>query len=323
MELVEVFAALPCPSAAGSYSVDRVHSNCRVGRTFDGHPAVLVSLQTSNGAKLPRRLANFAYHPPAPVQIRSGSRLQSSQLAIVECCTHERRLASYFFRIVAEVLMPEAESGDETRFEAAIDAVITLFKALQRPPTRTIQGLWAELAVIAFASNAEAAMASWHSSSRALHDFANGGSRLEVKSTTKSLREHTILLDQLKLGEDGQVLIASMLLSEASGGCSVFDLVAAIRTKLFTPEARRRLETIVADCLGNTFEAVDEHLYDIDAARTSLLFYRAHEIPTCLLPLPPEVKEVSFTVDLSTTTPLSLEDARSISTQFRDLLPSP
>ncbi len=154
-----------------------------------------------------------------------------------------------------------------------------------------------------------------------MHDFANGGARLEVKSTTKGLREHTFLLDQLELSEDGQVLIASMMLTESTGGCSVFDLVKVISAKLASLQARNRLETIVADCLGTSFEAVEEHLYDIDAARESLLFYRAAEVPTCLLPLPPEVKEVSFTADLSTTQPISLADSRTLSPQFRDLLP--
>ncbi len=321
MKLVEVFASLPRPSAVGSYSVEQVRSNCRIGRTFDGHPAFLVSLDTGDGSKLPRRLANFAYHPPAAVEIRSGTHVQSTQLAIVECCTTERRLAEYFFRIVAEVLIPEAESGDEVRFERAIDAVITLFKALQRPATRTIQGLWAELAMIELASNTDVTVTSWHSGARALHDFVNGGARLEVKSTTKGLREHSFLLDQLRLVDDGHVLVASLQLLETSDGISVFALVDLIRPKLATPDTRQRLETIVAECLGNAYEAVEEHLYDLEAARTSLRLYRAEEIPTCLLPLPPEVKEVSFTVDLSTTKPLSVENARNISAPFRDLLP--
>ncbi|MEO8623654.1 MAG: PD-(D/E)XK motif protein [bacterium] len=321
-DLIAAFAALPRPSQAGAYSVARARSNCRVGRTFDGFPAVLVELSTDNGMKLPRRLANFAYQPPAAVQIRSDSELQSAQLAIVECCTHDRRLASYFFRIVAEVLMPEAEAGDEARFEAAVDAVVTLFKALQRPAAHTVQGLWSELAIIAFSSNAHVALSSWHSSSRALHDFANGGARLEVKSTTKGLREHVFLLDQLRLGERGHVLIASMLLTESSAGHSVFDLAHVIRERLTHPLARNRLEAIIADSLGNGFEAVEEHLYDLDGARESLLLYRAEDVPICLLPLPAQVKDVSFTVDLSTTIPLSLDDSRKLSPQFCDLLPT-
>lgn len=320
-DLVATFAALPRPSAPGSYSVDSEQSNCRVGKTFDGFPAVLVSLKNANGARLQRRLANFAYFPPAAVKIRTGTSSQTTELAIVECCTNEKRLASYFYRIVAQVLMPEADSGDEARFEAAIDAVITLFKSLQGPGQQTIQGLWAELAIIGFAASTAVALASWHSSPRALHDFANGSSRLEVKSTTKKLREHTFLLDQLKLGDPGDVLIASMLLTESTVGCSVFDLVSEIRNKLSSTEGQNRLEQIVADSLGDSFDDVEAHLYDLEAARLSLLFYPARDIPTCLLPLPPEVKSVSFIVDLSTTAPTSLDNARKLSMQFHDLLP--
>src|SRR5262249_31136921 len=150
VDLLSIFAALPRPSKAGAYSVGAAQANWRIGRTFEGHPAMLVSLQTRNGARLHRRLANLEYSPPSPVDIVSATQTQASELAIVACMTHDRDLVSYFFRVVQDVLAPEAQRGDEQRFEAALDAIITLFKSLQRAGTRTVQGLWAELAVIAF-----------------------------------------------------------------------------------------------------------------------------------------------------------------------------
>jgi hypothetical protein len=274
-----------------------------------------------DGAHLVRKLANFAYHPPAPVQIRSGHATTLEDLAIVECCTSERRLAKYFFRIGTEVLAPEAELGEEARFERAIDAVITLFKALQRPASNTVQGLWAELALIALSHRPEVSLTSWHSTPHSLHDFVNGSSRLEVKSTTREMREHRFHLDQLRLTDsEGIVVVASMLLQELAGGLSVFDLVTVIKGKLATDESKRRLETIVADSLGSSLVDVDDLQFDFDGARSSLLFYRAEDVPTCP-PVPPEVKDVSFTADLSGVEPTPLSVARSLSTAFRDLLP--
>jgi hypothetical protein len=320
VDWIQAFVALPKGSTTGSYAAAQPTDRCRVARSYDGYPALLVELSTQNGAKIPRRLANFAYRPPSNVQIRSGSKQESAQLAIVECCTYERRLTKYFFRIAHEILRPEAETGDEVRFEAAIDAVITLFQAIQRAPTRTIQGLWAELAVIAFASKSHVALSSWHSSTHALHDFSNGASRLEVKSSTKELREHTFLLDQLFSGDGHTVVIASLLLRATAGGRSVFDLVEMIRDKLDTAEQGRRLETIVADALGNSFDAVEDHRYDLDSARVSLQLYRAEDVPR-VAPPPVEVKDVSFTADLSTTKPISAAEACAIATEIRDLLP--
>ncbi len=322
MGLVDVFATLPRPSVAGAYSVGPEIGRCRVGRSFDGHPALLVSLSLLNGAHLGRRLTNFAYYPPAPVQIRNGELTTNDDLAIVECCTTERRLAKYFFRIAADVLAPEAAAGEEARFERAIDAVITLFKAIQRPASQTVQGLWAELAVILFAHSSEEALKSWRSVPNSLHDFVNGRSRLEVKSSTRGMREHHFSLDQLRLSDDGLVLVASVLLTEAGGGISISDLVTLIRQRLLTDESKRRLETIVADSLGASLTDGDDHLFDIDEARASVLLYRATDIPTCAVPLPPEVKKVTFTVDISAVAPTPLAEARSISPEFRDLLPA-
>ena len=246
----------------------------------------------------------------------------SRRLAVLECYASERRLASYFFRIVAETLVPEAAVGIESRFEAAVDTVISLFKALQQPGSRTIQGLWAALAMIAYSTNPQVALSSWHSNPRALHDFASGVSRLEVKSTLRDLREHTFLLDQLILGGEGAIVIASLILREIDGGCSIFNLVAAIKARLSSPEAKRRLDTIVADALGAGIAEVDDHMYDLDGARMSLCLFQASDVPRTPA-APPEVKDVSFTADLSTTRQLPLEDARRISTQFADLLPLP
>jgi hypothetical protein len=319
--LIETFASLARPSAPGSYTVGPEVGRCRVGRSFDGYPALLVSFSNLNGAHLVRKLANFAYHPPAPVHVRSGDQTTNDDLAIVECCTNERRLAKYFFRIGTEVLAPEAELGEEARFERAVDAVVTLFKALQRPASKTVQGLWAELAIIALAHKPEVALKAWHSIPSSLHDFVNGRSRLEVKSTIREMREHRFHLDQLRLADDeGIVLVASVLLQEAAGGLSLFDLVTAIKQKLTTDESKRRLETIVADSLGSSLVDVEDQMFDFDAARSSLLFYRAQDVPACE-PGSPEVKEVTFTSDLSAVNPTPLGVARSISTEFGDLLP--
>ena len=75
MDLLETFARLPRPATAGAYSVVDIGSNCRIGKSFEGHPAILISLPERDGAHLQRRLANFAYLPPHQVRLRSGANL--------------------------------------------------------------------------------------------------------------------------------------------------------------------------------------------------------------------------------------------------------
>lgn len=147
--------------------------------------------------------------------------------------------------------------------------------------------------------------------------------RLEVKSTSQELREHAFLLEQLTQQQaGGQTLVASMLLEESPFGVSVLELQDVIVRRLGSAsEPRRRLETIVADSLGAAFDEAHQVKFVLDTARDSLLLFNANQIP-CVAPPPPEVKRVQFTVDLSTTPPVSLEDSRQLATFFGDLLPA-
>lgn len=323
MDLFAIYAALPRPSQPGSFSAERSDGNVRVARSFDGHPAILIAFQSASGEGVARRLAMLAYHPPASVDVvATDGHHSAGEVAILECTTSESELASYFFQVVTSILLPETQAGDEARFESALDAVISLFRALQKPGVRTTQGLWAELAVIAWSRRPLETLTAWHSSPRALHDFAAGSMRLEVKSTSLELREHTFLLEQLATRHGGTTLVASLILEEERGGTSVMDLVTEIRRRVGgQAEPTRRLEAIVAESVGIALVELEGHRYDLDAARRSVLLYPAEAIPTIPEPLPTEVRHVQFTVDLSTTTPVSIEDGRRRGPFFEAILP--
>lgn len=322
MSLYETFRDLPRPSRPGSFSAERTPRSSRVAKSYEGHPAVLINFGKGTSRSLARRLASLVYVPPSPVDVvDSSGATTTTDIAILECTTIDRRLASYFFDVSSSVLVPEAESGDEQRFELALDAVIALFRALQRPGARTIQGLWGELAIIAWSAAPVEALSAWHSSPRALHDFSVGSMRFEVKSTTSELREHIFLLEQLSSRTAGATVIASLLLQADPHGSSVLDLVAAIRLRLNGQiEPMRRLEAVVAESLGASLDDVDEHRFDLDLARASMLLFPASAIPTIPEPLPSEIRNVQFTVDLSTAKPVSAEAVRALGALYDSLL---
>jgi Putative PD-(D/E)XK family member, (DUF4420) len=323
VSLWDTFTSLPRPSAQGSYTVQHGTDRFRVGRSYENHPAILIEFSEPRASSLVRRLANLTYSPPSIVDLaRSDGVHQRALLAVLECHTSDPDLAAYFFRIAQSILLDDRESNTEQGFERALDALVTLFRALQRSGVRTVQGLWAELAVILWAADSTSAMSSWHSSPHALHDFGAGSFRLEVKSSLKGLREHTFLLDQLATVGGGTTIVASILLNAAADGLSVFDLTTAIVPRLRRDSASR-LEVIVADSLGNSWREAGETRFSLEAARTSLRLYRAEQIPTIPQPLPPEVKDVRFTVDLSSTPHLGLVECRACSELFAKLLPHP
>ena len=60
-------------------------------------------------------------------------------------------------------------------------------QSFNRPPRKTIQGLWAELFIIERANNPEYLIQSWHSSSEDKFDFNDGQDKIEVKAQQMSV----------------------------------------------------------------------------------------------------------------------------------------
>lgn len=320
----DTFLSLPPPSTPGAYSVVGGGGACLVARSHEGFPAVLLRFDGGARDSAPRRLANMRYEPPRPIDLlRAGRVIEQVRLAALECRTTDAQLGAYFFRVVGALILDSEGVVDEAQFDAGLDAVVTLFRALQRPGVRSVQGLWAELAVIAWSADPRAALAAWHSNPHQLHDFAVGSFRLEVKGTLKALREHAFLLDQLSSMSPGVTLIASMMLAETDDGMNVADLVSAIGGRLGVgTEAARRLEVIVADSLGQGWREAGDLRLSLEHARRSLRFYRGEDVPTIPQPVPPAVRDVRFVADLSDIVPVASPVVRALAPALAPLLPA-
>jgi hypothetical protein len=318
------YLRLPRPANPGEYALAASPHWYRAAKTQEGYPAVAAAFAIRSTAPTARRFELVTYHPPRPLRI-VGDRGESTQeIAILECRTTDPSLIEYFYRLTLTFLEQEEASQSESSFEKALDSLAELFSALRKPGFRAVQGLWAELAAIAWARDPSTALTSWHSRPRALHDFASGDSRLEVKSTLKKMREHDFRLEQISTQQGGTTLVASIMLQERDDGASVFDLAEVIRSSAsLAPDSSVRLEAVIAVSLGSAWRDADDVRFDFVAARRSLKLYRALEIPSVTQPLRPEVKDVRFTSDLSAVPELPLEEASTLSPLFRAVLPDP
>lgn len=319
--LLATFSNLPTPSR-GQYSTEPARGQrCRIGRSTENHPVVLIAFQRESDSTAVR-LANLEYRPPADVEVIGES--VRPRVAILECKTNDAALVGYFLRVAQTLIFDDLRTEDEAHFLTSLDTIIRLFRALQRPGSRTIQGVWSELAMILWSTKPDVAISAWHSDMHNLHDFSAGAYRLEVKSTAKRLREHSFLLDQLGILEPGNTLIASMQVTEDPRGTTVPGLVEQIRARVgANNESQQRLEVIVDESLGLSWREADELTFDLELARTSLRIFSAHKIPVVPQPLPAGVKDVRFTADLSNSEALELENARQIAGLYADLLPLP
>jgi Putative PD-(D/E)XK family member, (DUF4420) len=322
MDFWTAFQSLPRPSEAAAFTIDNSTSSVRIARSFANHPALIIITVDDGHGLTPRRLANLTFTPTTEMVVaRADGSIERARFAVLECIAGDPELGRYFCRVLSAFFGEGSVSMGE--LERVLDGIAALFRSLRSPGKTTVQGLWAELAIIRWASVPERAISAWHSEVMQLHDFGVGAYRLEIKSTEKKLREHLFRLDQLSSATAGATIIASLMLQRSSHGPSVFELVADIAAKV-GPEAAMRLETIVAASLGEAWRDADtdDMRFDLNAARATLRCYRVDDIPQVPQPLPIGVKSVSFSSDLSASPDLPLADVRTLAPFYADVLPS-
>ncbi len=327
MDFWTLFQALPKPSSAAAFTIDNNTSSVRIARSFANHPALIIAMVDDGDSLTPRRLANLTFTPPTEMLVaRTDGSVEQARFAVLECTAEDPELGRYFCRVLSAFFVdgdvPASGASMATELERVLDGIAALFRSLRRPGKTTVQGLWAELAIIRWASAPERAISAWHSEVTQLHDFGVGAFRLEVKSTEKKLREHFFRLDQLISATAGATIIASLMLQRSSHGPSVFELVTDLAEQVGR-EAAMRLETIVADSLGEAWRDADtdDVRFDLDATKATLRCYRVDDVPQVPQPLPIGVKSVSFSSDLSASPDLPLADARVLAQFYADLLP--
>lgn len=320
--MYETFAALPGPTKNGSYTVETSNNWSRVGRSHDGHPVLLMRFSRELANPDRRVLSVIEYRPPMDVEVVGAT--GTTRLALLECKTTDVQLQSYFFRIAQTLIFDDPSTEDEQAFTKALDRLISLFRAIQKPGTRSVQGVWAELALIRMAPNIQDAVLAWHSNPHELYDFSNGSVRLEVKSTAKPFREHEFILDQLGSVDPGMTLVASMLLREDPDGASIVDLMNDLRTiTRDMPGIHERLLGIVGESLGQGWLTANAVKFSLDGARGDLRVFSGDQIPTIPQPLPIGITDVRFTVKLDGMPSLGLAEARKMAALYAAILPAP
>jgi hypothetical protein len=180
------------------------------------------------------------------------------------------------------------------------DRIAALFLALERPPTRSVQGLWAELFLISKATNAGFLVESWHNDSVEHHDFAHALHRLEVKSCADRSRTHHFSYEQVYSPNGVRVAIASLFTEKTASGISLGDLWDQVRAQVSeSPQLRLKVDEICIQTLGDTWQEARSARFDSSLASQSLAFYDVEDIPRIPSELPLGLSNVRFRSNLS------------------------
>jgi hypothetical protein len=178
--------------------------------------------------------------------------------------------------------------------------MVVLFLALENPATRTVQGLWAELFLIANAREPAVAAGSWHNEAAERYDFALALWRLEVKSSGDRRRNHHFSFEQVYPAAGLNVIIASLFVERSTSGTSLGEIWDTVRTDVSAnPDLRLKVDEICLRSLGNSWSDARAMIFDPQLAKQSLAFYDVQDIPRVGSQLPTGITEVRFRSDLS------------------------
>jgi hypothetical protein len=219
---------------------------------------------------------------------------------IISLKTENIDFQQYFLEVVCIVLEHLPENPSHQQLKTEIRKLIDLFSRFNRPPRKTIQGLWAELFIIEQSKQPEYLVQSWHFSSKDKFDFNDGQVKIEVKSTETPRRIHHFSLEQLNPNKNSNLLIASVFVIQTGQGKNIFDLINSICKRVQDLQLQFRLNEIVFQTLGNDLDKAFDTYFDYQQAFDTLTFFDFKDIPTISNDsVPNEVSNVHFDCDLS------------------------
>lgn len=275
----------------------------KLGMTSEGFPVFFIVTNTSpfNAQNIEREMLSVQYDMPCT--LISDNDEQNNAYSIITLRASEVSLQSYFIEIFLMMLgkIPAIPSKRELAIE--VENLISIFSALSKPPRKKVQGLWAELLVIERSLHPETLISAWHSQANAKYDFTMGRDKIEVKSTSGEERIHHFSLDQLNPSPNSRLLIASVIVRESaqgSGGMSIRDIYNKICTKVSANNARLKLYSIMAECIGSDLTKIDSIFFDYVEASDTLAFFDANQVPHVEKnSIQPFVSDVSFSSNLT------------------------
>lgn len=302
MDLYPAFVDLPLASSDVEFAALALGVRRRdfLAKAADGSPVLLLH-DASAASYLPAiSLKNVSVQFHSTCRVVTATGTIEDQFAVVSCDASVPELYELFVRCFAAAAEQLTTTAETNELENCLQGLLDLFRALSRPSSREITGLWAELFVITRCQDISRALNAWHVDQFERFDFSWPGGCLEVKATVNAQRVHDFALEQLQVPLNGQGLVASVLLQPLSGGVGVIDLARRIETLVESaPLLRQKLWENVAATLGSEFSDRIDRRFDPSFAERNLAVFAMSDIPAPDRPADARVTGIRFRADLS------------------------
>lgn len=185
-------------------------------------------------------------------------------------------------RVVAGILHSLVDL--QIRFNDAGEAILALKKLFGEGfrvsvQASVIRGLIGELLLIDSAKSPATAIAFWHLDVDDRYDFSVNSTRIEVKTTSSSVRQHRFTSRQLPPIHGVSVWVASVQLAEVAVGETLASLFDRIVSRVDAAAARKLLD-VVLETLGLPPSALREPQFDFVSSAASIRLFDGYKVPT-------------------------------------------
>ena len=327
-----LFAAIHAPDAnnAGksAYAVAPVpeYKGCYVGKDRDSYACLLIATASNAGRRrAPIRLENLDVQFALRCQVRtSHGPATAGTFTVIMCRSRDTQTTRYFLSVCETVLRLAAKPSDQQDISSTVHRLAAMFRKMQKPPARSVIGLFGELYLIWRSADPVRTLAAWRIDEVARFDFSDGEFRLDVKAASGRVRAHTCSYEQCNPPFGTTAVAASLFVERVAAGLSLRSLIEQIEAVVGQPaDLALKLHEIVAATLGRSLGDALESTFDVPLADGSLLFFDLRDVPAIREPLPANVSDVHFRSNFSGTTPIAPEQLKATHPRLASFLPHP
>lgn len=295
--LLDALRATPVPG----------YENYHLALDQENRPVLLIADQGGASLSQPVVLENLSVEHGARCELLSSDGgHRHGRFTVITCLSSEPLLHAHFLYAAESLIYALGPAPSVADIRTSMEQMVALFRAVRNKPTKSVQGLWAELLLLAHCKDPSVLAYAWHVTAQDLWDFSAGPQRLEVKSSGTLNRRHSFSMLQLAPPPGTRVLVASVHALRVARGTTLVDLLRMIRRRLVANLGLvQQVEGVAMRVLGSGWSDAHDVGYDLELAASSIRFYDSADVPTIPAPLPIGVTEVHLTSELELAPPMS------------------
>ena len=295
-----------------------------VGKDHNSHACLFITtVDVSQRSPSPIRLESLDVQFDLSCYLKKRHEMeQEGRFTVIRCRSLNREIIRYFLSVCDTILRMVGDGPARREVASAVHRLAAIFHKTQKPPARTINGLFGELYLISCSANPVKALTAWRVDETARFDFVYNEVRLDVKTASGRVRAHLFSYEQCNPPPGTIAVAASMFVERVARGLTLRSLIGDI-TSLVAPQIDLvlKLHDVLASTLGTSLNEAMSVAFDEKLTHSSLCFFSLIDLPAIRGPLPMGISDVRFRSDLSKSNAISVPALIDRSPIFLDLLP--